>query len=101
MMSGIVSAALFPRWILIAAITLIGLKFLGPKFANLDPAFTTADGMVDFEMVLPFVIREFVPVGLLGLLLAGLLAAFMSTFSATLNAGGAYLVNDLYVRLKL
>ena len=98
MMSGIVSAALFPRWILIAAITLIGLKYLGPKFANLDPAFTTADGMVDFEMVLPFVIREFVPVGLLGLLLAGLLAAFMSTFSATLNAGGAYLVNDLYKR---
>ncbi|MEX0323279.1 MAG: sodium:solute symporter family protein [Puniceicoccaceae bacterium] len=98
MMSGIVSAALFPRWILIAAITLIGLKFLGPKFANLDPAFTTADGGVDFEMVLPFVIREFVPMGLMGLLLAGLLAAFMSTFSATLNAGGAYLVNDLYKR---
>ncbi len=98
MMSGIVSAALFPRWILIAAITLIGLKFLGPKFANLDPAFITADGAVDFEMVLPFVIREFVPMGLMGLLLAGLLAAFMSTFSATLNAGGAYLVNDLYKR---
>ena len=98
MMSGIVSAALFPRWILIAAITLIGLKFLGPKFANLDPAFVTTEGMVDFEMVLPFVIREFVPAGLMGLLLAGLLAAFMSTFSATLNAGGAYLVNDLYKR---
>ena len=30
--------------------------------------------------------------------LAGLLAAFMSTFSATVNAGGAYLVNDLYRR---
>jgi len=38
------------------------------------------------------------PVGLLGVLLAGLLAAFMSTFSATINAGGAYLVNDLYKR---
>ena len=49
-------------------------------------------------MVLPWVIREKVPVGLLGILLAGLLASFMSTFSATINAGGAYLVNDLYKR---
>src|SRR6185295_14875259 len=31
-----------------------------------------------------------------GILLAGLLSAFMSTFSATVNAGAAYLVNDLY-----
>jgi Na+/proline symporter len=100
-MSGIVSACLLPRWILIAAITLLGLKFLGPKFAALDPGFTKmVDGVVqiDFEMVLPYVIKEFIPVGLVGLLMAGLLAAFMSTFSATLNAGGAYLVNDLYKR---
>ena len=98
MMSGIVSAALFPRWLLVAAITLIGLKYLGPRFANLDPAYLNAAGRIDFEMVLPFVINEFVPVGLTGLLLAGLLAAFMSTFSSTLNAGGAYLVNDIYKR---
>ena len=100
-MSGIVSACLLPRWILIAAITLLGLKFLGPKFAALDPDVTkVVDGVrqIDFEMVLPFVIKEFIPVGLVGLLMAGLLAAFMSTFSATLNAGGAYLVNDLYKR---
>ena len=90
-MSGIVSACLLPRWILIAAITLLGLKFLSPTFA-------AETGRIDFEMVLPFVIKEFIPVGLIGLLMAGLLAAFMSTFSATLNAGGAYLVNDLYKR---
>jgi SSS family solute:Na+ symporter len=101
-MSGIVSACLLPRWILVAAITLLGLKFLSPHFATMDPQFVTktAAGVtkIDFEMVLPFVIKEFVPVGLVGLLMAGLLAAFMSTFSATLNAGGAYLVNDLYKR---
>jgi solute:Na+ symporter, SSS family len=90
-MSGIVSACLLPRWILIAAITLLGLKFLGPNWR-------AETGKIDFEMVLPFVIKEFIPVGLVGLLMAGLLAAFMSTFSATLNAGGAYLVNDLYKR---
>lgn len=98
LMSGVVSIALLPRWLLITAITLIGLKFLGPRFAALDPAYLNASGNIDFEMVLPFVIKEFVPVGLAGLLLAGLLAAFMSTFSSTLNAGGAYLVNDLYKR---
>ncbi len=91
LMSGIVSACLLPRWILIAAITLLGLKYLGPTFA-------AQTGKIDFEMVLPFVIKEFIPVGLIGFLMAGLLAAFMSTFSATLNAGGAYLVNDLYRR---
>jgi len=91
LMSGIVSAALFPRWILVAGVTAIGIKFL-------SPAFRAETGKIDFEMVLPFVIKEFIPVGLVGLLLAGLLAAFMSTFSATLNAGGAYLVNDVYKR---
>lgn len=53
---------------------------------------------VDFEQVLPFIISKFMPVGLVGLMLAGLLAAFMSTFDSTVNAGAAYLVNDLYKR---
>jgi len=39
-----------------------------------------------------------VPSGILGLLLAGLLAAFMSTFAGTLNATQAYLVNDIYLK---
>ena len=38
------------------------------------------------------------PVGLVGLVLAGLLAAFMSTFDSTVNSGAAYLVNDVYKR---
>ncbi|OPZ63631.1 MAG: sodium/panthothenate symporter [bacterium ADurb.Bin478] len=51
---------------------------------------------IDFETVLPIVIKRFIPVGLLGLFLSGMLAAFMSTFSATMNAAAAYIVNDLY-----
>lgn len=100
-MSGVVSACLLPRWIMVAGITLLGLRFLGPRFATLEPGLTkmvNGARQIDFEMVLPFVIKEFIPAGLLGLLMAGLLAAFMSTFSATLNAGGAYIVNDLYKR---
>jgi Na+/proline symporter len=90
LMSGVVSAALLPRWWMIGGITVLAIHFMGPQFRDT----TTAD----FELVLPWVIREKIPAGMLGVLLAGLLAAFMSTFSATINAGGAYLVNDLYKR---
>jgi Na+/proline symporter len=89
-MSAVVSAALLPRWWMIAGISVLALHYLSPTFQGMEHA--------DFEMVLPWVIQEKVPPVLLGVLLAGLLAAFMSTFSATLNAGGAYLVNDLYKR---
>jgi Na+/proline symporter len=89
-MSAVVSAALLPRWWMIGGITVLAIHFLGPSFRTMSAP--------DFEMVLPWVIREKIPVGLLGVLMAGLLASFMSTFSATLNAGGAYLVNDLYKR---
>lgn len=87
-MSAIVSICLIPRWILIAGITLIGLAFITPEFNKM--------GNADFELVLPYVINNFLPAGLVGILLAGLLSAFMSTFSATVNAGAAYLVNDIY-----
>ncbi|MEM7658978.1 MAG: sodium:solute symporter, partial [Bacteroidota bacterium] len=53
---------------------------------------------LDFEEVLPFAVNEYVTVGFKGLLLAGLLAAFMSTFAAFINAGSAYVVNDIYKR---
>jgi SSS family solute:Na+ symporter len=55
-------------------------------------------GRIDFEQILPSAINQFVPVGFLGLLLAGLLAAFMSTFAGTLNAAQAYIVNDIYLK---
>jgi Na+/proline symporter len=47
---------------------------------------------------LPDALSHFVPVGLLGLVIAGLLAAFMSNFAATVNAAPPYIVNDLYKR---
>lgn len=91
LMSAIVSVCLVPRWILIGAITLLGLVYVTPEFRNMG-------NNIDFELVLPYVINRFLPAGLVGILLAGLLAAFMATFSATVNAGAAYLVNDLYKR---
>jgi solute:Na+ symporter, SSS family len=89
LMSSIVSICLVPRWLLIGGITLLGLVFITPEFKRMG-------GNPDFELVLPYVVHNFLPAGLTGILLAGLLSAFMSTFSATVNAGAAYLVNDLY-----
>jgi Na+/proline symporter len=99
LMSGVVSVALIPRWFMIGGIALIGAVMVSRQLG--DPALSkqwVVDGKIDLEMLLPLVIRDYIPVGLLGVLLAGLLAAFMSTFSATLNAGAAYLVNDVYKR---
>ncbi len=91
MMSAIVSVCLFPRWIMIGGITLLGLGFAIPDLRAMG-------ANVDLEQLLPIVINRFLPAGLVGVLLAGLLSSFMANFSATVNAGAAYLVNDLYKR---
>jgi Na+/proline symporter len=92
MMSGLVTVVLFtPRYFMIAGITVLALVLLR------EQAISDA-GKLDLERVLPIVIRDLVPAGLKGLMIAGLLAAFMSTFSGTINAAAAYLVNDVYKR---
>ncbi len=89
LMNGIVSVALVPRWMMVPAVAVLAVVFFGPELNAMG-------GKMDFELVLPLVINKFVPVGLMGLLLAGLLAAFMSTFDSTVNCGAAYVVNDIY-----
>ena len=92
-MSGFVSVILMPiRYLMIAGFAALALIY----YEKLD--LLNASGSVDFELILPTAIQTFVPVGLLGLLLAGLIAAFMSTFAGTLNAAQAYLVNDIYIK---
>jgi Na+/proline symporter len=49
----------------------------------------------DPEQVMPLVLYE-MPVGLRGLVIAGLLAAFMASFSAMVNAAASYIVRDFY-----
>ncbi len=91
-MSGFTNLVLFiPRYLLVGGIVVLGLVFLAPEIAALE----NLNGG-DMELVLPQVINYEVPVGIKGLLLAGLLAAFMSTFSAFVNSGPAYIVNDIY-----
>lgn len=91
-MSGFVSLVLMPvRYLMIAGFVVLALVYY-------DRLNLVVGGKIDFEQILPSAISEFVPVGLLGLLLAGLLAAFTSTFSGTLNAAQAYIINDLYLK---
>ena len=92
-MSGFVSVVLLPvRYLMIAGFAALALVY----YEKLD--LLTASGNIDFELILPSAIKEFAPVGLVGLLLAGLLAAFMSTFAGTLNAAQAYIINDMYLK---
>lgn len=89
-MSGLTPLVLFvPRYLMIAGLTVLALVYLKPEIMAMG-------NDMDFEMILPIAIQKFVPAGLKGLLLAGLLAAFMGTFAAFINAAPAYLVNDLY-----
>jgi len=59
-------------------------------------ALTGVAGVTDSEQVMPLVLLEFLPAGLRGLVIAGLLAAFMSTFSSTINCGASFIVRDLW-----
>jgi len=92
LMSGSVSLILMPlRYFMIAGFGVLAVL-------NFDKLDLLVNGQIDFEQILPSAISEFAPTGLLGILLAGLLAAFMSTFAGTLNATQAYLVNDIYLK---
>ena len=88
-MSGLTPLVLFiPRYLMITGLTVLALVYLMPELQSNE--------ILDFEIILPLAIQNFVPIGVKGLLLAGLLAAFMGTFAAFINAAPAYLINDFY-----
>jgi Na+/proline symporter len=92
MMSAWVNIVLtFPRYFLIIGLTVLTATFFSGNIRAMG-------ANMDFELILPYALGRFVPVGLLGFLIAGLLAAFMSNFAATVNAAPPYFVNDIYKR---
>jgi len=92
MMSGWVNVVLtFPRYFLITGLTILAIVFFSEQIKGMG-------AKMDFELVLPLALARFVPAGLLGFLIAGLLAAYMSNFAATVNAAPPYFVNDIYKR---
>ena len=74
----------FPRWTLVAGLALLALK------ADID--------VKDTDMLLPQIINTMLPWGIKGFVLVGFLAAFMSTFSISINNGTSYLIRDIYIR---
>ena len=81
-------------WILIALASLV----VFPELADIQKAFPNlpADKLGN-DAAYPAMLT-FLPAGLLGLVAASLIAAFMSTMSTQLNLGASYLVNDFYQR---
>ncbi len=93
-MSGFISVILMPiRYFMTMGLCVLGILYF--KDLNLPNG---SDGLTNFESIMPAVISKFLPIGLIGLVLAGFLGAFMSNFSGTLNAAQAYMVNDIYLK---
>ena len=81
-------------WILIALSSLI----IFPDISDLRAAFPDLpDDKLGHDVAYPAMLT-LLPSGLLGLVSASLIAAFMSTMSTQLNLGASYLVNDFYHR---
>lgn len=81
-------------WILVALTSVIvfpTLDSIQAAFPDLDPS------VIGHDLAYP-AMMSFLPSGLLGLLLASLIAAFMSTLSSHLNWGSSYVVHDFYRR---
>jgi SSS family transporter len=78
--------------ILTLIVRVVPFLFLGLAAAALYPSGSLAEpGEAWARMV-----RSYAPAGLLGVLFAGVLAAYMSTVSTEMNWGASYIVNDLY-----
>jgi SSS family solute:Na+ symporter len=78
------------RWPMVLGFAVLAVK-LGINVATPEGA----------ERVLPLVLQsDFFPTGVRGLMVAALLAAAMSTFDSTINAGASYVVKDLYQPLR-
>jgi solute:Na+ symporter, SSS family len=82
-------------WIVVALASLIVFPDI-QSMVNVFPEVATQYIQEDFAY--PAMLRTFLPPGLLGLVVASLIAAFMSTTASHLNWGSSYIVNDFYHR---
>jgi len=81
-------------WILIALASLI----VFPDLAAIQKAFPYVEESVIADDLAYPAMMTYLPHGLLGIVVASLIAAFMSTISTHLNWGSSYVVNDFYSR---
>ena len=82
-------------WIMVALASLI----IFPDVASIQEAFpNVSQDKLGHDLAYPAMIT-LLPSGLLGIMLASLIAAYMSTISTHLNWGSSYIVNDFYKEL--
>ena len=81
-------------WIIVALASTI----IYPELSDISRTFPYVDrSLIGHDMAYPAMLR-FLPAGVLGVMIAGLLAAYVSTISTHLNWGTSYLVHDFYRR---
>lgn len=81
-------------WIIVGLASML----VYPQLSDIQTAFPDMDpALLGHDIAYPAMLR-FLPVGFLGLMIAGLLAAYVSTIATHLNWGTSYLVNDMYRR---
>ncbi|MCH6255102.1 hypothetical protein MLD52_00980 [Puniceicoccaceae bacterium K14] len=81
------------------AIGLIGMFLVDDSFlmANFETLRTPeGDAIPDWERVFPYLVEQYLPIGLTGLMAAAFLCAFMSSFDSNIHLTGSVVVNDLY-----
>jgi Na+/proline symporter len=81
-------------WIIVALASLV----VFPQISDLQEAFPHLSQNTLNDDLAYSAMLTFLPSGLLGIVLASLIAAFMSTISTHLNWGSSYVVNDFYIR---
>lgn len=82
-------------WIIVALCSLV----VFPNLGSLQAAFPNVrPDIINDDMAYPAMLRKVLPPGWMGLVLASLTAAYMSTISTHLNWGSSYVVNDFYKR---
>lgn len=80
-------------WIIVALCSIV----VFPDLDSMRAAFPNSADIVENDMAYPAML-SFLPVGLMGLVVTSLAAAYMSTLSTHLNWGASYVVNDFYKR---
>jgi SSS family solute:Na+ symporter len=84
-------------WIIVALSSIL----VYPELSDITRTFPHVDpGLVGHDMAYSAMLR-FLPAGVMGLMVAGLLSAYVSTMSTHLNWGTSYLVHDLYRRFMV
>lgn len=89
------AAACLPIWILFLVIGALMWAFY-----ELSTEHLPVEVLREKDFIMPYFIKTQLPAGVIGLILAALMAAAMSSIDSELNALAVVVVNDFYVRLR-